>query len=244
MKMPRFKFVSGLCALLSTLPAVGQVPDQLKYSIPAPPVGAQSGAALGYSVAISEGLIVVGAPYDDTGGYDSGVVKVFDSETGTLLRVLPNPDPASQDYFGWAVAISGTRVVVAAYGDDTAGFGSGSVYVYDLGSTGATTPLVVLHKSNVSSEAGFGNSVAISGTRVVVGVPYDDAGESNTGSAYVYDLAGADPALPVAIFNNPNPEPDDLFGYSVGISGTRIVVGAYLDFGGAPQSGSAPMSTI
>ena len=58
-------FVLALAALLAAHPAAGQVPDQLKYSIPALPAYAQSGAQLGFSVAIDGSYIVVG----DAQGY-------------------------------------------------------------------------------------------------------------------------------------------------------------------------------
>ncbi len=98
--------MAALCAILTT-PASAQVPNTLKHNVPAPSTGVQSSAQLGYSVAVDGGYTVVGAPNDDIGATDSGVVKVFDSTTGTLLFVIPNPGPAESDKFGYSVAISG-----------------------------------------------------------------------------------------------------------------------------------------
>jgi hypothetical protein len=78
-----------LSGLLSTLSA--EQPDTLLHSIPAPPAGTQTGAWLGYSVAADGAYTVVGAPYDDFGDPDSGVVKVFHSISGALVHVIPNP---------------------------------------------------------------------------------------------------------------------------------------------------------
>jgi hypothetical protein len=86
---------------------------------------------LGYTVAVDGNLTVVGAPYDDIQGLDSGVVKVFDSSSGALLHVIPNPSAAPNDQFGYSVAISGTRMVVGARSDDTGAQNAGSAYVYD-----------------------------------------------------------------------------------------------------------------
>jgi hypothetical protein len=69
-----------------------------------------------------------------------------------------------------------------------------------------------------------GNSVAISGSRVVVG--------SSSTNAYVYDLASANPYQP-AILTYPNPQPGDQFGDAVAISGQRVAVGS-------PGSGQGP----
>src|SRR5206468_1027509 len=147
-----------------------QGPYALLHSLFNSGTSAQSGAQQGWSVAVDGNIAVVGAPFDDRGGSDSGVVKVYSATNGALLLTLANPSPASGDSFGYAVAISGTRVVV--------------------------------------------------------GAPYDDTGAGDAGSAYVFDLAGATPAVPVATLNNPNPALGELFGRTVAIDGIRVVVGA------------------
>ena len=228
----------ALAILLAAFPATAQIPDQLKYPIPAPPTGVQVAANHGYSVAVEGSYTVVDSPRDDTGGSDAGVVKVFDTATGVLLHVLANPSPADGELFGWSVAISGSRVIVGAIEDDTAANNAGSAYVYDLGSATPTVPIVTLNNPGPAPEDSFGWSVAISGTRVVVGAPFDDTGASNAGSAYVYDLAGATPTVPVTTLNNPSPAAGDQFGCSVAISGSRVVVGAYADDAGATDAGS------
>src|SRR5688500_15706767 len=78
-----------------------QAPITLEYTIAAPPTGAQTGARLGTSVATAGNLTVLGAPFDDLQGVNSGVVKVFDSSTGELLHVIANPSPAANDQFGF-----------------------------------------------------------------------------------------------------------------------------------------------
>ena len=230
--------VLALLALLPAHPVAAQVPDQLKYSIPAPPVGVQSGAQLGYSVAVDGGYIVVGAPLDNVEATDSGVVKVFNTATGALLYLLPNPNPAVDDHFGWSVAISGTRVVVGTPLDGT-GNDAGSAYVYDLASPSPTVPMLTLTKPSPLGFEQFGASVSISGNRLVIGAPVTRIAQVNAGSAYVYDLSSATPTVPVATLNNPTPATGDNFGSSVAISGTGIVIGAYQDDTGQTDAGSA-----
>ena len=282
--------------LLSRWPAAGDVPDQLRFSIPAPPVGVQTDAQLGNSVAMDGALTVLGAPYDDSGGNDSGVVKVFDTTTGALLfvllnpgperafghfgiavaisgtrvvvgaygdgtgnrdpgvayvydlsgatptvpvAILDNPDGAAENSFGYSVAISGVRVAVGAYGDDPGGVERGRVHLYDLAGATPTAPVATLIDPGVAADNGFGYSVAISDARVVVGAFRDDVGESDAGSAYVYDLSGATPTEPIATFNNPGAAGNDWFGFSVAISGTRVIVGTPYDDTGADDTGSA-----
>ena len=85
--------------------AEAQQPDTLKLAIPAPATGVQIEAALGSSVALDGGFTAAGAPNDDTGGQDSGVVKIFDSASASLLYILTSPLPSSVDQYGWSVEI-------------------------------------------------------------------------------------------------------------------------------------------
>ncbi len=53
------------------------------------------------------------------------------------------------------------------------------------------TPSKVLHNPNAYSTSAddyFGSSVAISGNRVVVGAPYEDADGETYGKVYLYNL--------------------------------------------------------
>jgi len=187
----------------------------------------------GFSVAVSGNTVVVGAHRDDTGATDSGSAYVFDATTGALVATLVNPTPASTDWFGYNVAVSGSTVVVGAYRDDTGANDSGSVYVFDA-NTG--TLIATLVNPAPASGDGFGYSVAVSGNTVVVGAYQDDTGASNTGSAYVFNATTG--AL-VATRANPTPAVSDNFGSSVAVSGDTFVVGAYRDDTAGPDQGAS-----
>ena len=87
----------------------------------------------------------------------------------------------------------------------------------------------------------FGYSVDISGNYAIVGAYFeDDAGGTNSGKAYIFDVTTG--AL-VHTLNNPNAystSASDLFGFSVAISNNYAIVGAYReDDAGGTQSGKA-----
>ena len=103
---------------------------------------AADGAAddrFGYSVAISDGIAVVGAAYDDDKGSSSGSAYVFkmsdssDATSWTQVAKLTADDGRYADYFGHchSVAISDGTIVVGAYGDSDKGVQSGSAYVFE-----------------------------------------------------------------------------------------------------------------
>ena len=205
-----------------------------KLKNPTPPTDDE----FGLSVAVSGNLVVVGALADDTGAVNAGAACVFDmgSATPTVpVAVLHSPNPTAYGYFGGSVAVSGNRVAVGAFADDTGAMNAGAVHIYDLGSAAPTVPVITLPNPNPSSYDYFGRSVALSGDRLVVGAIY----AAGVGAAYVYDLGSASPTMPVATLHKPNPAFSDLFGYSVAISGTRVVVGAMNDDTGARDAGSA-----
>ena len=191
-------------------------------------------AVLGERIAI--GVDAAGAVYPVT--IDPTIVN----ERAKLLAA----DGAFDDLFGWSVAVSGTTVVVGAYGDDDQGPTSGSAYVFERpagGWDGTHLDSAKLLASDGAAGNQFGYTVAISGTTVVVGAPYlDDARGADSGSAYVFEkpVGGwAGSLVESAKLLASDGAAGDQFGYSVSISGTTAVVGAYLDDDRGDDSGSA-----
>jgi hypothetical protein len=172
-------------------------------------------------VAIDGNYAVVGVPGDSTAGPKSGIVKVFDSKSGALRVVLPNPTPLATDHFGSSVAVSGKSVVV---GCNRYGSTSVNVYVYDLGNANPTVPVAILKNPSPTEQADFGFSVAVLGTRIVVGATPKRKAKI-TGSVYLYDLSNEKPNVPAATLKNPSPTSYGNFGCSVAISGKLVVVG-------------------
>jgi hypothetical protein len=95
-------------------------------------ITAPDGAAsdqFGWSVAISDAAIVVGAYGDDDDGAASGSAYIYDIN-GNYQTKITAPDGAANDSFGSSVAISDTAIVVGAYRDDDKGNDSGSAYIW------------------------------------------------------------------------------------------------------------------
>jgi hypothetical protein len=193
----------------------------------------------GSVIDIDGSLVVVGDPSetivpDGFGGFfaTNGAVYVFDLDAPNpalpVRTLLPPELGQASSGFGIEVAISGQRIVVGA---PAALAAQGVVYVFDLSSNDPGTPIVTLMDPLPAEGNRFGSSVDISGTRVVVGVPFDDAGGSDAGCAYAFELSGALPGVSSVQLVNPDSTPGGLFGFSVSISGDRAVVGAPLYHG-------------
>jgi cysteine-rich repeat protein len=178
---------------------------------------------------ISGDVAVLGAPREDTFGENGGAVYLFDRNEGGALAwgevvKLSATDTQPQDRFGTAVAISNDTVVVGAPGEDAGGENAGAAYVFGRNQGGTENWGQVTKLSANDGQPGdrFGTSVAISGERLVVGAPGEDAQGDEAGAAYVFDRSGDE----IAKITANDAQEYDKFGWAVSISAEAVVVGA------------------
>jgi len=191
-----------------------------------------AGDRFGEAVAINSGYVIVGAPgEDDAGGTFSGKAYVFDLSDGSLTYTLDNPNAyntSQADLFSQAVAMSESYAIVGAYTeDDAGGTTSGKAYVFDLSDGSLLYTLDNPNAYDTSANDRFANSVAINDSYAIVGAYFeDDAGGTQSGKAYIFDLS--DGSL-VNTLDNPNAystSAGDYFGISVGMGSGYVIVGA------------------
>ena len=182
----------------------------------------------GQSVSISGDTVLIGAPYDDDRGGSSGSAYVF-VRNGTNWEFrdkLAASDGATGDFFGKAVAVSGSVAVIGAYHDDDNGTNSGSAYIFARDSlTSEWVEQTKLLAPGVSIDAAFGTSVAVDGAHVVVGAPDGDGLSPGTGCAYVFGRVG-ESWQQQARLTAPDGADGDLFGTSVAADNDIVLVGA------------------
>ncbi len=185
------------------------------------------GDLFGYRVSIDGDRIIVGS--HDSAAY----IYDFDGLEWIETRLAGLGSESSG--FGYAVSVDGDRAVVGAPYDDERAGNAGAAFIYEFdGTTWLETKLTA---SDGSSGDRFGRSVAVDGSRVVVGAPHDDANGDYSGAAYVFNLSEAgwiESKLAPSDGNS-----DDIFGEPVAIEGSRIVVGAPSDDDRGDESGSA-----
>ncbi len=223
------KFGFSVAISGSTLVAGGRVydPSHSAYVFVRPPGGWASGTEtakltpsvmrydlFGYSVGISGGTVVVGAP-DDTGAY------IFVEPPGgwvstTETAVITPSDGFYPDLFGLSVAASGDTIVVGA-----PGAGAAYVFVKPPGGWVSATETAKLTASDAGPGDGVGFSVAIDGDTVIVGA----SGGFGGGGAYVFvkPPGGWVSATETAKLIASDPE---LVGLSVAIDGGTVVATA------------------
>ena len=155
---------------------------------------------------------------------------------------LTASDPHDNDRFGQRVAISGSLVIVGApWADGPVGANQGLAYLFDVSNPATPVRLATLTASDAEGDDAFGNSVAISGALAVVGATSDDTlgWQSNTGSAYVFDVSNPANPVEVAHLTASDAAVGDEFGI-VAVSGDTLIVGAREDDNaGGMDAGSA-----
>ena len=219
---------------LHTLTVEGQVTwTQKKQFVPETP--ALDPRELGRAIAISSDgtTMVVGAkakvPGSAAGNLTDGMVLVYKWVSGAWserARLQPGDLRLNDKFgvdFGASVAIDGNRLIVGSPGDapaDATGSNYGTVYVFERG--GVDAPWIQTQKllaEDAAANRYFGASVAIRGTKILVGAPGTDG--SNSGEAvYLFELNAGN-------WKQTDKETGSGdFGRSVALAGSFGVVGA------------------
>jgi hypothetical protein len=141
--------------------------------------------------------------------------------------------PGFTDGWGTSVAFGDGFIAVGSPSDDDINPNAGTVSViwYDP-ATGAPTMSTIVAPAGLSSNAAFGNVVAVSGNRMVVSAPAQDSGMGPVGAVYIYDV-GLSVVTLTEMLNPSTLSVSDLFGWDVDIQDDWVVVGAPGSFGGA-----------
>lgn len=200
---------------------------------------AATDAGFGGCVAVSGSTIVVGASRDDDKGLDAGsaYVWVLRGDEWVIDAKLTAPNAKSADWFGSSVAIDGNAIVVGAYGADPRGEKSGAAFVFRREPPGGWALEAELAPAELQPGDWFGFSVAISGDRVAIGAPRDDTGGESSGSVRIYHRTGGDWQLEHII--RPGAGQTTVWcGYSLAMSGPRLLVGMPGDDHGGESSGA------
>lgn len=179
---------------------------------------------LGASVAISGNTVAVGmASTSIPGGVYIFVKPASGWSNMTQTAKLTASDGADNDYLGYSVAVSGNTVVAGA---PNANDDAGAAYVFVQPVSGWANMTETAKLSAAGKYSTLGNSVAISGTTVVVGSP--DQGGTQPGAAYVFvkPLSGWTSMTQTAKLTPSDGHQYDAFGSAVAVSGNTVVSGS------------------
>ncbi|HEX5716651.1 MAG TPA: hypothetical protein VF179_10870, partial [Thermoanaerobaculia bacterium] len=188
---------------------------------------AQLGTSVDFEVADDGSIWLVGGAPLAAGG--RGAIAIYKNPKPDAPPVDGFPHPTNlqaDDRFGQSVAIDNGWLAVGAPG-------AGVVYLFErIADKWELRDPVVGPGARRNEQFGF--SVALSGTTLVVGAPFDSDRGTRAGSAYVFVRSGSIwtpmPQMPELHAKNDRGEeegrPFDLFGSSVAIDDDTLVIGA------------------
>ncbi len=199
----------------------------------------RAGDQVGFSVAISGGEVITGAPKHSAGGLASGAAYIFQQREDAAwveTTKLSDGETASEDQFGIAVAISGNIAISGAQQDDDVAPNAGAAYVFERSSS------LWLQRAKLTADDAqpgdlFGSAIALDADTVVIGaIGVDDAGP-DAGAAYVFVRAG-DEWIQQAKLIGADIGIFDRFGSSVAVHENTVVIGAYGKGDAGPDAGA------
>jgi FG-GAP repeat len=152
---------------------------------------------------------------------------------GDELFILHPADLYTGDFFGYAVAVSGSRAIVGSWQDDAAAAGNcGSAYIYDV-ETGQNA--FKIFAADRAGQDHFGMAVGLDGNTAIVGAPHRDETGADSGAAYLFDVATGAQLFKLLPSDGAG---SDMFGAAVAVHGTVAVVGADRHDAQAQDSGA------
>lgn len=205
--------------------------------------GLNQGWQFGTDVSISKDTILVGAPNYKDNYSGSAYFFTRSGSTWTQQAQVIGSNVKVSDRFGSNVSISGDTALVGAYGYDSGATQNGAVFVYTR--SGSTwTEQLKFSSDSVSTNQFFGKDVVFDSdtNTAVVGAWYEtDNSLAQAGAAYIFTRSGSTWTQQVRLpnYTRPSDEAGSYFGWSLGLSGKRVVVGAYLDDSTGTDIGSA-----
>ena len=168
-------------------------------------------------------------------GYPSRTLQIELQRSGEVLGFAKAGNPDAGDLMGKVIAASGNTVAMGAPFEDGSArstmsepddsvMDSGAVYVFVRDATGVLRQEGYLKADMPQAGEQFGFSLALEGDRLVVGTRVD--GSVGSGAAYVFERQNGAWSRVKVLKPDTAGGNQQSFGYSVGLSGDTIAVGA------------------
>ena len=195
-----------------------------------------AGGSFGQSVEFSSNDLLIGAPFNDSGGVSRAGQAFLFNRSGTLLQTFNNQNPVFEGRFGESLETVGNDFLIGAPFNDSGGVSrAGQAFLFNR----SGNLLATFNNPNSSFGSRFGTSLASADDNILIGAPFNNFGEiSGAGQAFLFDRSGT----LLQTFDNPNPDPvfQSSFGDSVAFADKRILIGAPRNTsGGVAASGQA-----
>ncbi len=143
------------------------------------------------------------------------------------IYALPHADTSQTSSFGIALAIDSLRAVVGASGETTCGPNGGAAYVYERDTTAGTwrqSARLIPRRDQCQEDAFFGQSIDLSGGRIIVSASSDFFAERRSNAAYIFERDSLNDWNQVARLTADDRYEEGAFAADVAIDGDRALV--------------------
>lgn len=185
-----------------------------------------AGSEFGTHVAINENVIAVGAPMQNSGKQNSGVVWVYRQKSGNWLldQIIESPNPGTNDYFGVGVAIAGKDIVVgSSHWADDGRKGRAELFSHDSGQWKFISELAPEQLNNGDM---LGFRVAMSSSLIAISAHLsDDQLKKDIGSVHLFRKRGANWTYSNTVTPNDG-KYGDQFGIALSVYHNQLLVGS------------------
>jgi len=194
-------------------------------------------------VALGDGWAAVGAPFAPVGGRaEQGMAHLYvlqSDDTWVCATSLVADAGAAYDRFGQALAASGNRLAVGAWGDDQKGAEAGAVHLFETDGTNWIWR-AKLTASDGAAGHQFGWAVALDGDRLAVGARKAPKGSATaSGAVYLFEKQTEGSWTEKQKLQPADAASYDYFGCAVALDGDELLVGANDNDDKGSKSGSA-----
>ena len=189
----------------------------------------------GYSVAAGHNIVIVGAP-----GYNpGGTVFVYRYIQGIGWDLEAELKGHSSGFIGSAIAISGDTIITGDESNSDKEHRAGAVYLFRFQIGLGWIEEAVLYPSEPYKYSYFGKSVSIDSNTIAIGADLSWSGYERQGSVYVFRCQSDGTWIEEAKLQASDGQVSDRFGWSVSLSGKRLLVGAPYFLNDPPSHGYA-----
>jgi hypothetical protein len=131
--------------------------------------------------------LLIGAPFNTSGGVGGAGQAFLFNSNGTLLQTLNNPNPVISGQFGTSVAGVDSNLLIGALWNTSGGVErAGQAFLFNSNGT----LLQTLNNPNPLFQGNFGALVARVGSNLLIGVPIDTlGGVGRSGQAFLFSAS-------------------------------------------------------
>ena len=177
--------------------------------------------------AVSGNTMVIGAETPNSGVSGSAYVFTKSGGVWVLSATLTAPDGNPNDRFGYSVAVDGSTIAVSAIFHDVGGSSVGAVYIFTGSGSSWTLAKELTAPSGAVDGDRFGEGLALQGNTLIVGASWHPVGSNaRQGAAFVFSGSGSSWTQTQEL-TAADGAANDFFGFSLALSGSTLVVGAW-----------------